>query len=282
MMKLGLQTVCAADLEVDGVVRLAKEHSLDGLELATGYLGKFRGQDDGPQWHIDTTDLLASAERAALLARDADLEIFSLATRIGADQLEEFESLCRTAQSIGCPFVRVGPGKYDPKIGFWGAMERSREHLHAAVEVAREYGVRPTVELHEQTMADGVLACYELVRDLSPRDAAIILDAGNARIHGYQPWPEALDILLPYVSHVHVKDMMWVRKDGRWGTSAAGPGEGITEWPELIALLATRGYEGYLSIEDYRGGWCARNPDWPTERKVREWKQYLDGILSEI
>ena len=62
-MKLGLQTVCAADLEIDGVVALAKAEALQGLELATGYLGKFRGQPDGPEWHVNTADLLASAER---------------------------------------------------------------------------------------------------------------------------------------------------------------------------------------------------------------------------
>ena len=56
MMKFGLQTVCAADLEIDGVVQLAKDEGIQGLELATGYLGKFRGDADGPEWHIDTAD----------------------------------------------------------------------------------------------------------------------------------------------------------------------------------------------------------------------------------
>ena len=77
-MKFGLQTVCAADLEIDGVVALAKAEGIQGLELATGYLGKSRGEPDGPQWHINTDDLLASAEAAALLAKDAGIEIFAL------------------------------------------------------------------------------------------------------------------------------------------------------------------------------------------------------------
>lgn len=281
-MKLGLQTVCAADLDIDGLVALARKHNLAGLELATGYLGKFRGESDGPEWHVNTKDLLASAEKAALKARAAGIEIFAFATRAGAEQLQEVEALCRAAQSIGCPFVRLGSGKYDPEIGFWASMDRSRRHLGQAIEIARQYGVRPVVELHDQTMADGVLACHELVKGFRAKDVGIIFDAGNASIFGFQPWAEALDILLPHISHVHLKDMQWIRKDGKLGTSFAGPGEGLVDWAALIKLLHSRGYQGYLSIEDYRGGWCARNPEWPAERKVAEWKAYVDPILAAL
>jgi sugar phosphate isomerase/epimerase len=281
-MKFGLQTVCTADLEIDGVVALAKAEGLQGLELATGYLGKFRGEPDGPQWHINTDDLLASAEAAALLAKDAGIEIFAFATRCDAEQTDLIEPICRAAQSIGCSFVRVGPGRYDAELGFWGSMERSRRHLGAAVEIARKYGVRLVVELHDHTMADGVLACHELVKDFSPKDLGIIFDVGNAKIHGYQPWAEALDILLPHISHVHLKDMQWVLENGKWTTTFAGPGEGLVDWAEVLKLLTERGFDGYLSIEDYRGGWCKKNPDWPAERKVREWRTYVEKILADL
>ena len=281
-MKLGLQTVCAADLDIDGLVALAVKHKLAGLELATGYLGKFRGEPEGPEWHINTKDLLASAEKVALKARAAGIEIFSFATRAGAEQVQEVEALCRAAQSIGCSFVRVGPGRYDASIGFWASMDRSRRHLGQAIEIGRRYGVRPVVELHDQTMADGVLACHELVKGFSPKEVGIIFDVGNAAVFGSQPWAEAVDILLPHISHVHLKDMQWVRKDGKLGTTFAGPGEGLVDWAEVIKLLHSRGYQGYLSIEDYRGGWCAKNPEWPAERKVAEWKAYIEPMLAAL
>ncbi len=281
-MKIGLQTVCAADLELDEVVALAESKGLDGLELATGYLGKFRGEPDGPEWHVDTQNLLASAEKAAMLARNAGVEILSLATRCAAEDKATLESLCRAAQSIGCPHVRVGPGRYDPEIKFWGSMQRSKRALAEAIDIARRYDVKPVVELHDHTMADGVLACYELIHEFKAPDVGIIFDAGNARVHGYQPWPEALDILLEFVTHVHAKDVEWVREDGKWTSRFAGPGEGLVEWPELIGLLHERGFDGYLVIEDYRGGWCRKNPDWPAERKVTEWKGFLDSILGQL
>lgn len=56
----------------------------------------------------------------------------------------------------------------------------------------------------------------------------------------------------------------------------------MTEWPGLLKLLAARGYDGWLSIEDYRGGWCQKNPDWPTRKKVEQWKHYLDGIMAKL
>ncbi|NIA20459.1 MAG: TIM barrel protein [Anaerolineaceae bacterium] len=281
-MKIGIQSVCTADLEVEGVISLAKELGLDGVELAAGYLGKFRGEPEGPQWHISTADTLASAETAALLARQAGVEIFAFASRCEVEELEKFESLCRAAGSIGCPLVRIGCGRYDPGLGYWGSMNRSRKLLAAAIEIARKHDVRPVVELHDKTMADGVLASYELVREFSPREVGIIFDAGNARLFGYQPWPQALDILFDYISHVHAKDLAWVREGDKVRLDFTGPGQGFVEWAELLKLLKDRGYEGYLSIEDYRGGWCRKNPDWPAERKAGQWKEFLEGILKTL
>jgi sugar phosphate isomerase/epimerase len=281
-MRIGLMSVCAADLEIDGVAAVAKEFGLEGLELAAGYLGKFRGEPEGKEWHIDTEDLLASAERAALAARAAGLEIFSFASHCAADDLDRFESLCRAAGSIGCPQVRLGVGGYDAALGFWGSIDRARDQLSQAVERAREYNVRTVIELHDNTMADGVLASYYLVRDMDPGEVGVIFDAGNARVFGYQPWPEALDILYDFIAHVHVKDLTWIRKGDERVVDFVGPDEGLTEWPELLRLLAARGYDGWLSIEDYRGGWCRKNPQWPTRKKVGEWKSYLDGIIAKL
>ena len=282
-MKIGIQSVCAADLELEGVIALAQAEGLAGVELATGYDGLLRDDPAGPQWHLSLDNLLANAERAALAARSAGIEIYSLATYRLAGELQNLESVFRAAQSIGCPFVRIRPGVYDPALGYWASMERSRRHLGQTIELARNYGIRPVIELHENTMADGVLACWELVREFKPRDVGIIFDAGNARVYGYQPWPQSLDILYDYIAYVHAKGLAWTRdKDGRLSTAFAGPEDGLVDWAELLKLLKARGFDGYVSIEDFRGGCAKKNPAWPTQRKVREWKTFLDKILATL
>ncbi len=279
-MKLGLMTVSAADLELDGVMELAAREKLDGVELAAAYLGKFRGDSGERTWHIDTTNLLQSAEHAALLARKLGLEIFSFASRCGLEDLELFESLCRAAQSIGCPQVRIGSGSYDRALGYMGSVERSRAGLSRAVDIAERYGIKAVFELHENTMADGVLASWLLLRDFDPNSLGVIFDAANTRGVGFQPWPEALDILQDYVAHVHCKNLYLEREGDALKYVHAGPEEGLCDWPPLLEELKRRGYEGWLSIEDYRGGWCQKNPDWPTERKVREWRDYLRPLMD--
>ena len=190
-------------------------------------VGKFRGEPEGPQWHIDTKDVLASAVHAAQAARQAGLEIFSFASRCAADDLDLFESLCRAASSISCPQVRIGVAGYDATLGFWGSIARARGQISKAIERARKYKVRTVLELHDNTMADGVLACHHLVQGMDPREVGVIFDAGNARVYGYQPWPEALDILCDFIAHVHVKDLNWVRKGDQRAVEFAGPDEGV-------------------------------------------------------
>lgn len=279
-MKLGLTTVSAADLDLDGVMQLAADEQLDGLELAAGYLGRFRGEPDGRSWHIDIDNLLQSAEHAALLGRKLGIEIYSFASRCELDELDKFESLCRAAQSIGCGQVRIGSGRYDGELGYWGSVEKSRAGLSRAVDVAEKYNVRAVIELHEHTMADGVLASWLLLRDFDPNYLGLIFDAANTRGVGFQPWPEALDILQDYLAHVHAKNLAFEREGDEIKYIHCGPAEGLCDWPPLMAELKRRGYDGWVSIEDYQGGWCKKNPEWPTSRKVRLWRDYLRPLMD--
>ncbi len=69
----------------------------------------------------------------------------------------------------------------------------------------------------------------------------------------------ALELLGPYLSHVHAKNCMWVQtgdRDGaaRWEWRMAPVNQGQADWRKITAALKKVGYEGWLSFEDFSEG----------------------------
>jgi sugar phosphate isomerase/epimerase len=65
----------------------------------------------------------------------------------------------------------------------------------------------------------------------------------------------AIDLLGPYLAHVHVKDVAFAPGPGWNGQTArfAPLGDGAIHWPLCLATLRRAGYAGWLAIENFTG-----------------------------
>ncbi|MNN87020.1 hypothetical protein D3C81_2045100 [compost metagenome] len=76
---------------------------------------------------------------------------------------------------------------------------------------------------------------------------------------GYENLKMDLELLGPYLAHVHVKNAKWAvsgtRPDGShaWESSWAPLREGIIDYAKVFGYLKDVGYDGYLGIEDFSG-----------------------------
>src|SRR5207245_910494 len=83
-------------------------------------------------------------------------------------------------------------------------------------------------------------------------------DLGNVLIEGWESPLPALQLLGPYLAHVHVKNARWVRRDER---DAAGGAVWVNEWAPLaegqgsvldyFRALADVGYDAWVTVEDF-------------------------------
>jgi sugar phosphate isomerase/epimerase len=132
----------------------------------------------------------------------------------------------------------------------------ARGHWRALAAIAGGAGIRFVLELHDRTITTGASGALRLLDGLDPAQVGVILDVGNAAMEGNEPLTLALELLGPYLAHVHVKDVS-IRAGGTgWNgceTAIVPLGQGAIRWAECLRLLRAAGYAGWLAIENFTG-----------------------------
>jgi sugar phosphate isomerase/epimerase len=99
-------------------------------------------------------------------------------------------------------------------------------------------------------------------------------------IDGYETTELALELLGPYVGHVHAGGHRPVEKGKdavgtvEWEWPGVPMGEGLYSFPRMLRKLKALGYAGFISIEDFR--------ELPVEQKLREGVDYLRAVEAGL
>jgi sugar phosphate isomerase/epimerase len=223
-------------------------------------------------------------EPTARLAREASSEngltIAGLGTRCDCFDLEAVRLNMKVAQEVGAPAIRVMSPGYDGSTHFDELFGRARAAFIEVEKIARQMGVTALVELHHGLITPSASAGRRLVDGRDPDCVGIMFDPGNMVNEGMENWRMGLEIIGPYLKHVHVKDAQWVRDDGgEWTVQWASLADGVVDWRAVIDALRSVGYEGFLDLEDLRGGWACKPVGITTEHKLREAYEYLSALL---
>lgn len=159
------------------------------------------------------------------------------------------------AKALGTSVIRVFSGNLSEIAGFEEALGWIVDGLASAASKAEAEGLVLCLENHGMLAGSGeqVLTIINRVNSPSLRST---FDTGNFLLVDEDP-SAALDILLPYVAHVHLKD--FVRQDdGRYKSlkgmayEGANLGLGDVEVKPILDRLNAAGYEGAVVLE-YEG-----------------------------
>ena len=129
-------------------------------------------------------------------------------------------------------------------------------------------------------MCPSAALAYRLVSNFDPDLIGVIYDPGNMVCEGYENWQMGLELLGPYLSHVHVKNAAWLQTgetaDGekQWRHQMVAIKEGSVSWPEVLLALSRVGYQGWLSFEDFGPG--------STETKLADNLAYIKGLVDRL
>lgn len=162
----------------------------------------------------------------------------------------------RYAKLAGCPRVCTTDGLHKPE-GYTDdqAMDQMKWHYEQIVNVAEEYEIDITIEIHGYftTKIDRLEEMLNFVD--SPR-LRLNLDTGNSFIAGGNPIDFA-NRFAKKVSHVHIKDVSKELAEKVRGNdtgialshSAIGDGVNADNIRETLKILHRSGYTGPLSLE---------------------------------
>jgi len=229
---------------------------------------------------IDMDTIVAKADTIRRISEDAGLSIIGLGTYLSYKLLDDVERCMEAARIMGCDCIRVSAPSYDGSENYSDLFEQSVEGYGRVEDLARDYRVRANIEIHHGNICSSPSLAYRLASNFDPDFVGVILDPGNMIYEGRENWQLGMELLGPYLSHVHVKNVAYFEHetlpDGgrRWLARVTPLKEGIVQWREVLAALRKVGYTGWLSLEDFAPG--------GTQTKLTEGLAYLRAIESEL
>jgi len=203
-----------------------------------------------PHFGLDTAG--ADPERVAARIREAGLAVSALSLfnhltdpdRLDAE-VDAAATFIRAAPLFGTTVLKLTPGSPASAEATELHWETLRAGLERLVPLAREAGVRLAFETHMRQLTDTLASSLRFL-ELAPAEVVgLTVDFSNLSFAG-ESMAEAVPALADRTLHTHVKNGT-VDAEGGWHFLALD--QGLTDYPEVLSLLADAGYDGYLSIE---------------------------------
>jgi len=228
---------------------------------------------------VDASKVLEKAPEVKALSDKYGLAIPALGTYVTAKELEEVQKFMEAAKIMGCPQIRVGVPGYNGSINYNELFDEALEDYGKVEALAKEYRVKANIEIHMGNICPSASAARRFLSNFNPKHVGAIYDPGNMVHEGYENWQMGLEILGPYLAHVHVKNSRWEivsEEDGvkRWRATMCGIKEGQVYWGDVLAALRKVGYNGWLSFEDFSKG--------ETKVKLKENIHYLKVLEKKL
>ncbi len=275
-MKLSVFTVCTPDLTPEQLITAATQAGIDGIEWRFASIPEEALAEEPSFWRhnrcsIDPEHTEPNVSIIKQSVQQHQLESIALVPYLKCGDLDSTHHAFATAQQLGASMMRVGVPMYDRTRHYRDLDAEATRYLSSVQELAQQYGVQALIETHHQTIAASASAALRLVEHLDPEHVGVLYDPGNMVHEGYENYRMGLQLLGPYLAHVHVKNAAWVQQDQQWHCQWAPMLEGIVPWQQIISDLQSVGYDGYLGVEDFSG-----------QMDSFEMLQYFAGSFREL
>ena len=223
--------------------------------------------------------IVDDATRMRAMSADAELDIPNLGTYVSCLDLDAVELALRGAAAAQVPSIRVQVPNYDGRAPYLPLRDRALAAFDTVADLADRHGVRALVEIHMRTIVPSASAAAQFCASFDPRHVGVIHDAGNMVFEGFEAYRMGLEVLGPYLAHVHLKNARWTetgaRDDGSsgWAAGFAPLTAGSVDVPALFGALASVGYDGWVSFEDF-------STTRPLLDRTRENLEYVSAVLA--
>lgn len=280
-MKFSVFTASTPDLTPEQLVDTLKDCGYDAVEWRVAKIPEDQKDAAPTSWGnnlctIDPDITDAELDELLKLTRQRSLEVSCLLPYLNVGDLKGTENVMRIAKKLGAKKVRLARGVYDRTVNYNVLFEEFRKYLHAVQEMAQTYGIRGLIETHHFSITPSASLAHRLVDGFNPQHIGVMYDPGNLVYEGFENFRKGLELIGPYLSHVHVKNANWLRMEQpEDGTAWAPLPGGAVDWRQVLVDLKSVGYDDYLGFEDF-------SQSKPTRELLKFNIDYIRSILAEI
>ncbi|MEW4371896.1 sugar phosphate isomerase/epimerase family protein [Paenibacillus kandeliae] len=260
MMKLSVFTVCTPELTPEQLIQAAASTGIQGIEWRYAAIPPEAADETPSFWRHNRCSLDPHGDVAVMdtirqQTKQHNVDSIALVPYLKCGDLDAAAQAFGTAQQLNVQMMRVGVPSYTGERHVEDLQEEAVRYLDAIQDMAQQYGVKALVETHHGTIAPSASLALRLVERFNPAYIGVLYDPGNMVHEGFEHYRMGLEMLGPYLAHVHVKNAAWQQQDGQWQSGWAPLHEGIVPWAQIVRHLQQLGYDGYLGVEDFSGQW---------------------------
>jgi len=276
-------TVMCPELDLEQTAALAASLGLDGLEWRVTRKSPEPIEKinywSGNRSTVDVDDIEADLKRAKRITDSHGLAIPFLGTYMSCREHDLVGRVMQVAAGVGCTKMRVGPPRYDGKRPYAELYQEAVRDFERVAGLARKHKVQACLEMHMGNITPSAGLAHRLVSHFDPAEIGVIFDPGNMVVEGFENYQMGLELLGPYLSHVHAKNACWVKQGeeagvAKWQSRMVSMREGQADWSAVVAALKKVGYDGWLSFEDFAEA--------DTRTKLNDGLVYLKALEASL
>lgn len=228
-----------AQFDYNGLAREAKRIGFDGVDLTVrekGHVLPERAAEDMP--------------RAVDTLRAAGLSVPMITTNLTSADNPTARPILSTAARLKIPYFKVGYSKYNYQQGVEKTVEQVRTATASLVALGKEYGIEAGFHNHSgDTVGAAVWDVRAIISSMDPHSIGYYFDPAHATIEGgLSGWKISLNMMLPRLKMVALKDFYWSKEKGKWDVKWCPLGEGMVDWTKVFAAFAGARFAGPISL----------------------------------
>ena len=240
-----------SDLSFEEVCREIKKVDFEGVDLTLR-----------PGGHVlpENAEMGLSAAHATADRLDVTIPMASTAiTDVDSPHAEDIVASCA---HYGVRKIKLGYWRYEPFGTIQKQLDEARKKLERIVQLTKKYKIMPCVHVHSgDILANGGAVLYLLLKDFSPDDVGAYVDPMHMTVEGGSyGWEMGLDLLIPWVSLVGIKNFRWqqVKRNEQgqmeFRTQYVPLADGQANLSRFMQRLREIKYDGVVSLHsEYKG-----------------------------
>lgn len=177
---------------------------------------------------------------------------------VRAEGRRALETAIRDCRAFGGGSVLLVPAVVNAEVSYADAYERSQEEIRRVLPMAREMGVRISIENVWNNFLLSPLEAARYTDELDPRVCGWHFDIGNIVNYG---WPTHwIRTLGDRITRLDLKGFSRQKRndEGLWKGFAVEIGDDDADWTGCVEALLEVGYAGGWAAAEVRGGDAAR------------------------
>ena len=203
-----------------------------------------------PGGHVEPRLAAADLYRAVESIRAEGVEVPMITTALVTPNDPTARAVLGIAGRMKVPYFKLGYWPYRPADNIEARIAEVRRDVGGLISLGRAYGMAAGFHNHSgANVGEAVWDTRIIIEDLDPTSIGYYFDPCHATAEGGEAgWNIAMRMALPRIKMVALKDFYWAKANGKWTMQMCPIGEGMVNWTQVFALLASARFSGPISL----------------------------------